>query len=645
MQPQPISAPHAAPAGASPLQPTAGSSLTTLERHRHNLPIQPNLLLGREREIAGASALLRRDDVRLVTLTGPGGIGKTRLALQIAVELINDFADGVYLVRLSRLADPVLALPTVAQTLGLKEVGGQPIAETMRAYMCDRQLLLVLDNFEQIVAAAPEVSGLLESAHSLKILVTSRVPLRLHGEHGYAVGPLAVPDAQHAHDIGAFSRVAAVALFIQRAQEAKLDFALTPDNALTIAEICARLDGLPLAIELAAARVRILPPAALLARLPQQLHVLTGGARDAEERQETMRKTLAWSENLLTLSERVLFRRLSEFVGGCTLEAAEAVCVAPVGAEPLQLDLLDGMSALVDHSLVQQREEGGEARFGMLRVVREYALERLAEAGESPALRATHARLFLRVIEEGDRHEYIGAEDAWHNYMQIEHENLLAALRWAREARDVALGLRMAGMMGHFWLMRGYYAEGRTWLESFLALDSGAAGGAEGNAHRGGQTEPEVRALALACLGSLLGHQGNYGVAERALEESLAAYRDSGHPKGVAYALFSLGIIAGYQHNGVRAKALLTDALRVARQHNERLAPALLANLGAIFVEQGDLDRAEPYLQERPSCPATRRHESRWTRALEPRGDCAASRRLSGSGASVPRGSPIVLDR
>ncbi len=199
LQPQPISAPHAAPAGASPLQPTAGSSLTTLERHRHNLPIQPNLLLGREREIAGAGALLRRDDVRLVTLTGPGGIGKTRLALQVAVELINDFADGVYLVRLSRLADPVLALPTVAQTLGLKEVGGQPIAETMHAYMCDRQLLLVLDNFEQIVAAAPEVSGLLESAASLKILVTSRVPLRLHGEHGYAVSLLAVPDAQHAH--------------------------------------------------------------------------------------------------------------------------------------------------------------------------------------------------------------------------------------------------------------------------------------------------------------------------------------------------------------------------------------------------------------------------------------------------------------
>ena len=364
----------------------------------------------------------------------------------------------------------------------------------------------MLDNFEHVLEAAHAVWALLASVPRLKMLVTSRSPCACAG--AVPVGPLATPGARSSRP-RALSRATAVGLFVERAREV-MAFDLAGDNAPAIAELCARLDGLPLAIEFAAARVRVLPPEALLGRLSQQLRLLTGGARDAEEHQQTMRATLAWSEDLLRPAERALFRRLSVFVGGCTLEAAQAVCMAPEGAQPLELDLLDGLSTLVDQSLVQQREEGGEARFGMLRVVREYALERLVEAGETTALRTTHAHSLLPLAEEAGRHEYSSAEDSWLNRLQMEHENLLAALVWAQEARDAALGLRMAGFLGNFWLKRCYYTEGRAWLESFLALDSAVEGDAAGEALRGEQTEPTARAMALASLGSLLGHQGNY---------------------------------------------------------------------------------------------------------------------------------------
>ncbi|HEV2457211.1 MAG TPA: adenylate/guanylate cyclase domain-containing protein, partial [Ktedonobacterales bacterium] len=293
------------------------SPLKTLDTHQHNLPIQPTPLLGREEAVAALCALLRREDVRLVTLTGPGGIGKTRLAIQIAAELVQDFADGVWFVRLSRLTDPALVVPTIAETLGLKEVDSQSLAELLGAYLVDRRPLLLLDNFEQVVGAASEVAGLLAASPGLKVLVTSRSRLHLRGEHEYPLAPLPLPEPGQQPPPERLSQYAAVAMFVERAQAAKADFAVTAANAPAIAEVCARLDGLPLAIELAAARVKLLPPEALLARLSTQLKVLTGGPRDLEERQQTMRATLAWGEALLAPEERVLFRRLAVFVGGC----------------------------------------------------------------------------------------------------------------------------------------------------------------------------------------------------------------------------------------------------------------------------------------------------------------------------------------
>ena len=377
--------------------------------------------------------------MRLVTLTGPGGIGKTRLSVQVTAELVEAFPDGVWLVRLSRLTDPALVLPTIAQTLGLKEQGSHSMADLLRTHLAQKRLLLLLDNVEQVVGAAPEVAGLLAASPGLKVLATSRVPLHLRGEREYALGPLPLPDPGHLPAAQELSQYAAVALFIERAQETKPDFAVTSANAPAIAAICARLDGLPLAIELAAARVRVLPPEALLARLSAQLsaqlQLLTGGARDLEVRQQTMRATIAWSEDLLAPSERVLFRRLAVFVGGCTLEAADAVCAAPEGAEPLGQDVLDGLSTLVEQSLVQQREEDGEPRFGMLHVIREYVLERLEASGEAAALRRAHVVHFLALAELAQP-ELTGPEaGAWLERLEREHDNLRATLGWARAAR------------------------------------------------------------------------------------------------------------------------------------------------------------------------------------------------------------------
>ena len=407
--------PDAGDGGDHPVAPRTAA----LEVRPHNLPARLTRLLGRDEAVRAVVALVRRADVRLVTLTGPGGIGKTRLALQVASELLDDFADGVWFVRLSRLTDPDLVLPTIAVTLGLREAGGQPIAEILRSYLRQRRLALVLDNCEHVAAAAPDVADLLETSPALTVLATSRAALRLRGEHEIPVEPLQLPPtASGPNLVRAPERLTAypaVALFVERARAARPDFALTTANATAVAEICVRLDGLPLAIELAAARIKLLPPAALLERLEHGLGVLVGGARDLAEWQQAMHSTLAWSEHLLTAEERVLFRRLAVFAGGCTLAAAQAVCAAPEGAEPLGVDVLEGLSGLVDQSLVQQREEGGEPRFGMLHVIREYALERLeaveASAGSGPsagsppdaeALRRAHAAWVLALVERAE---------------------------------------------------------------------------------------------------------------------------------------------------------------------------------------------------------------------------------------------------
>jgi predicted ATPase len=366
-----------------------------------------------------------------------------------------------------------LVIPSIAQTLEVKEHVGTPLVETLHGFLQHKRSLLLLDNFEHIVRAATAVATLLSACAGVKILVTSRAPLRLQGEREYLLGPLALPDPRQLPPPDQLCQYAAVRLFIERAQAVQADFAVTDANISAVAEICARLDGLPLSIELAAARVKLLPPPALLRRMKHALPLLTGGARDLPERQQTARQTIAWSYNLLSPQEQRLLRRLAVFVGGCTLEAVEAVCVAPEGAEPLGLDLMEGLGVLVDHSLLQQRtaseervgEGVGELRFGMLHVIREYALEQLEASGDAEALRRAHMGYF-RDLSERAEPELRGPEQAkWMLLVDREIGNVRAALGWAHEHREVDPGLRLASTLWSFWWSRGRFSEGQSWRE------------------------------------------------------------------------------------------------------------------------------------------------------------------------------------
>jgi predicted ATPase/class 3 adenylate cyclase/Tfp pilus assembly protein PilF len=618
-------------------QPTDFPPLKTLDIHRHNLPIQPTPLLGREEQVTAVSALLRRPEVRLVTLTGPGGIGKTRLAVQVAAELLDDFGDGVWFAHLSHLVDPALVVPTIAQMLGLQEQGVLPIVDALRTHLADKHLLLALDNFEQVVGAAPEVAALLAAAPGLKALVTSRTPLHLRGEHEYTLVPLPLPEpAAGRRPPEYLSQYAAVALFIERAQAARSDFAVTAANAPAIAEVCARLDGLPLAIELAAARVRLLPPEALLARLSMQLKVLTGGARDLEERQQTMRATIAWSEALLAPVERRLFWRLAVFVGGGTLEAAEAVCAAPPGAALLGLDVLDGLSTLVDQSLVQQRaesEEDGDPRFGMLHVIREYALERLQasdEGKEAEALRRAHAAYFLALAERAEPQLAGPEQGTWLARLEREHDNLRAVLGWAHSRGEVETGLRLVATLWRFWWIRGHLREGRAWVEALLGPESAAEAGSGPGAGTGAGAGEEVevgtthgteaaggpadtaltahtaravpeRVLAGAQLagGILALWQGDDATAGPWLEAAAAQARAVGDVRTAATALNYLGVLATNQRNWERAAVRYEESLALVRHVGDRLGIArALNNLGDLAVHQSDLEQAAAVLAE-----------------------------------------------
>ncbi len=583
--------------------------IKTLDRRQHNLPTQPTPLLNRTEPLATLTAWLRHD-ARLVTLTGSGGTGKTRLAIQVAAELVDAFADGVWLVRLSRLSDPALVIPTIAQTLGLKDTSGQSLAALLRAYIAEKRLLLVLDNFEQVVEAAAGIADLLEASQGLRLLVTSRTPLRLRGEREYPLVPLALPDRRQRPSPDRLSQYAALALFIERASAARPDFTVTTTNAPTIVEICARLDGLPLAIELAAARVKLLPPEALLARLSSRLGLLTGGARDLEPRQQTMRAAIAWSEQLLTSAEQALFQRLAVFVDGCTLEAAEAVCAAPEGAAPLELDVLDGLSMLVDHSLVQQRAEDGEPRFVMLHVIREYALERIEtrDVGkEAEALRRAHAAYYLALVEQAEPKLTGPDAAAWLDRLEREHDNLRAALNWARERGAVETGLRLVSAAGRFWATRGYLGEGRAWVESMLALESVASDDQQeqdtGKARGAGSEDSDLagaaqavelgRARAFRAGGSLAMWQGDYPVAARWLEQAVSHARIAGDRRTAAAALRNLGSIAEEQGELERASKLEAESLALALEIGDHSGVAsALNNLGIIAWRQGDLVRA-----------------------------------------------------
>jgi predicted ATPase/class 3 adenylate cyclase len=557
--------------------PSEFPALKTLDRHSHNLPIEPTALLGREEALAAVCARLRRDDARLVTLTGPGGVGKTRLALEAAAELVDDFADGVWLVRLSRLSDPGLVIATIAQTLGLKEVGGQPISETVREYLRARAVLLVLDNFEHLIQAASAVADLLRDCPGLKALVTSRVPLRLRGEKALALAPLTLAPLASDRELltaDQLAQYAAVALFIQRAQDASADFTVTSANAPAIAEICARLDGLPLAIELAATRVKLLGPEALLARLSGQLKLLSAGARDLEARQQTMRATIAWSEQLLTAAERALFRRLAVFAGGATLEAIEAVCLTPDGGEPLAVDALDGLGALVDQSLVQQREEAGAPRFSMLHVIREYALERLEASGEEKSIRRAHLAYFVTLSERFAGEVHSPHADDLMAQLEREIDNLRGALWWSL-ATDVDHAARLDDALSDFWTVHGHWIEGRQWNARILAT--------------GEQLSPSLRAALLGKDGYLARLQGDLVLARARLTESLAIARGVGDQGIAGAALEQFAYIALAEGQFERAERLFAEYLGSQQATNDRGAELrVLRGQAGLAVMRGD---------------------------------------------------------
>ncbi len=566
--------------------------LKALDARSHNLPVQPSPLVGREPEIATLAALLRQDTVRLVTITGPGGVGKTRLGLRVAAEVLHTYPDGVWHVRLSRLTDSELVLPTIAATLNIKESGGAPLDEVLRASLRDKRLLLMLDNFEQVASAALAVAHLLEDCPGLAVLVTSRVALHLRGEHEFALAPLALPDPRHLPSPERLSLYAAVALFVERARAAQADFTVTNATAAAVAAICARLDGLPLAIELAAARVKLLPPPALLGRLDHSLPVLTGGARDVPEHQQTMRATLAWSEDLLRPAERRLFRRLAVFAGGGTIEAVEAICAAPSGAEPLELDVLDGLAALVDQSLIQQREEGTEPRFGMLHVVREFAAERLEASGEADAIRRAHAEHFVALAERAEP-ELVGpAAVEWLGHLERELDNLRAALGRALNQHWHDLATRLGSALGSFWNTRGDYSEGRRWLEDLLALRV--------------PTEGQTVAIGLAVRAKLLTHaaglawlQQDLARAEEWATEELALAERIEDPGRAAAALLDLGLVAQDRGDSEGALTYLERCLEHARRAGDlQLLSWVLNDLGMVRLVQGDGAGAQVYAEE-----------------------------------------------
>src|SRR5947209_3447641 len=434
-----------------------------------NLPVPLTTLIGREQERATVCSLLRRPEVRLLTLTGTGGIGKTRLALQVATDLLADFADGVCFVSLAPVSDPDLVVPTIVQTLGLKDTGGQPLLDLLKASLSGKHLLLLLDNFEQVLVAAPQLSDLLRACPHLKILVTSRAVLHLRGEQEFPVPPLALPDLTQLPESEPLAQVAAVALFLQRAWATKPDLQLTSTNARAIARICVQLDGLPLAIELAAARSKLLPPQALLARLGQRLALLTGGAQDAPARQQTLRNTIAWSYNLLTPQEQQLFRWLSVFVGGCTLQAVEALCNSLEDGRGTEW-VFDGVASLLDKSLLlQTAQEGEEPRLMMLETIREYGLECLRSRGEMERTRQAHAVYYLALAQEAATTWFATEQQAWCDRLEQDHDNLRAALQWLLESKETAMALQFSNALWWFWHTRAHVREGQTFLEKALA--------------------------------------------------------------------------------------------------------------------------------------------------------------------------------
>jgi len=557
--------------------PSSFPPLKTLDARINNLPAQPTPLVGRERELREVCGLLSEKEVRLLTLTGPGGIGKTRLGLQVAAELLNEFEDGVFFVALAPITDPALVASAIAEALGVVEAGDQPLEEGLKGYLHGKELLLLLDNFEQVLGGAPLVGELLSACPKLKVLATSRSVLKVYGEQEYPVPPLELPRPGGLLPIDRLSQYEAVRLFIERAKAAKPDFSVTDENAPAVAEICMRLDGLPLAIELAAARKKLLTPSAMLQRLGSRLKLLGGGSRDLPERQRTLRGTIEWSFALLEEGEQVLFARLAVFSGGRTLEAIEAVCDAE---GDLPMDALEGVSSLLDKSLLRQ-EEGpeGEPRFVMLETIHEYARERLEASGEAEETSRLHAEYFLALAEAAEP-ELSGADQpACLERLEAEHDNMRAALTWSLE-KEPETALRLAVALARFWEMRARFLEGSRWLEAALRQSDRADFG--------------TRAKLLSQAGTFAFYRTDFEHAIVLHGEALELYRQVGDDNGVAFALMCLGAQHMEKGDHERAAPFLEEALALSRRiGDKRNTAATLHNLGEVERQRGNYERAK----------------------------------------------------